>query len=59
MPSPLAALSAEVIAQNRLAGADGINATPTLVLQGPKGKTEPSNSVPSYSDLQQAIKAVA
>jgi protein-disulfide isomerase len=41
------------------ASAQGFNATPTLVLQGPKGKTEPSSTVPSYSDLQQAIKAVA
>ncbi|HEY3725986.1 MAG TPA: thioredoxin domain-containing protein [Solirubrobacteraceae bacterium] len=37
----------------------GVNGTPTLVFQGPKGKTAaPSASVPDYSQLQQAIKQV-
>jgi protein-disulfide isomerase len=52
-------LAAQVQSDLQSASAQGFNATPTLVLQGPKGKTEPSNTVPSYSDLQQAIKAVA
>jgi protein-disulfide isomerase len=38
----------------------GVSGTPTLVFRGPTGKTSsPSSSVPSYSDLQQAIKQVS
>jgi protein-disulfide isomerase len=37
----------------------GVSGTPTLVFQGPKGRVAASSSVPSYSQLQQAIKQVA
>lgn len=52
-------LASQVQADEQTASAQGFNATPTLVLQGPKGKTEPGSTVPSYSELQQAIKSVA
>jgi protein-disulfide isomerase len=36
----------------------GVSGTPTLVLQGPKGNAPVTAGVPSYSQLQQAIKQV-
>lgn len=36
-----------------------VQGTPTLIFKGPKGTAEPSAGVPSYSDLQQAIKQVS
>jgi protein-disulfide isomerase len=38
----------------------GVAGTPTLVFQGPTGKTaSPSSSVPTYSQLQQSLKQVS
>jgi protein-disulfide isomerase len=37
----------------------GVQGTPTLVFQGPKGTATPSSTVPSYSELEQAVKKVA
>jgi protein-disulfide isomerase len=37
----------------------GVQGTPTLIFQGPKGTASPSTGMPSYSDLQQAIKKVS
>jgi protein-disulfide isomerase len=39
--------------------AAGVQGTPTLIFKGPKGSFAPSAGVPSYSDLQQAIKQVS
>jgi protein-disulfide isomerase len=36
-----------------------VQGTPTLIFTGPKGTAQPSSAVPSYSDLQQAIKQVS
>ena len=45
---------------SRRAAAAGVQGTPTLVFQGPKGKRPAiGSSVPSYPQLQQAIKQVA
>jgi protein-disulfide isomerase len=52
-------LSAEVIAQNRLAQADGIESTPALVFTGPRGKAQPPEAVPTYPELETAIRRVA
>ena len=35
------------------------NGTPTLIFQGPKGEAEPPTGVPTYAQLQQAIKQVS
>jgi protein-disulfide isomerase len=37
----------------------GVQGTPTLIFQGPKGEASPSAGAPTYSDLQQAIKQVS
>jgi protein-disulfide isomerase len=54
-----AALANQVATDGQMGTAAGVSGTPTLVFQGPKGKTSPSSSVPSYAQLQQAIKQVA
>jgi protein-disulfide isomerase len=52
-------LGNQVLADEQQGSRAGVQGTPTLVLQGPKGSVSPSSSVPSYSDLQQAIKQVS
>jgi protein-disulfide isomerase len=52
-------LLSQVQADEQSASAQGIASTPTLIFQGPKGKAQPSAAVPTYSDLQQAIKRVS
>jgi protein-disulfide isomerase len=53
-------LLAQVQGDAQAASTDGFSATPTVVAVGPKGKEEvPGNGVPTYSDLQTAIKAVS
>jgi protein-disulfide isomerase len=52
-------LLAQVQADGQSATSQAITGTPTLIFQGPKGKAQPSSSVPTYSDLQQAIKQVS
>ncbi len=37
----------------------GVQGTPTLTFQGPRGKAQPPQTVPSYDQLQQAIRSVA
>jgi protein-disulfide isomerase len=37
----------------------GVSGTPTLIFKGPKGQAAPSASVPTYAQLQQAIKQVS
>ncbi len=53
------ALVAQVQADEQSGNSAGVTGTPTLVFVGPKGKVSPSTAVPSYSDLQQAIKQVS
>jgi protein-disulfide isomerase len=51
---------AQVSGDNQSASTAGITGTPTLIFTGPKGKqSQPSSAVPSYSDLQNAIKQVS
>jgi protein-disulfide isomerase len=52
-------LASAVTAQGHAGIAHHIGGTPTLVFSGPKGTAQAANSVPSYSDLQSAYKAVA
>jgi len=51
-------LSQELTTQEQAATSQGIGGTPTLIFSGPKGKAQPSSTIPSYSDLQNAIKQV-
>ena len=37
----------------------GVSGTPTLIFKGPKGQAVPSSAVPTYAQLQQAIKQVS
>jgi protein-disulfide isomerase len=54
-----AALSAQVNSDGIAGKTAGVQGTPTLIFQGPKGQQIAPSGVPSYSDLQRAIKAVA
>jgi protein-disulfide isomerase len=54
-----ARLATQVSTDEQAGTTAGVQGTPTLVFQGPKGKVAASSSVPSYSDLQQAIKRVS
>ena len=53
------ALSTQVNSDNSSGTALGVTGTPTVIFTGPKGKASPNTTVPSYSDLQQAIKSVS
>jgi protein-disulfide isomerase len=52
-------LIARVGAEEQSGNSQGITGTPTLIFTGPKGKTQPSSAVPSYSDLQKSIQQVS
>ena len=52
-------LAAQVQSDQAQSASQGFNSTPTLVFQGPKGKVQPPDAVPPYSELQAAIKQVA
>jgi protein-disulfide isomerase len=54
-----ASLANQIVADEQLGSRAGVQGTPTLVFQGPKGSVSPSSSVPSYPQLQQAIKQVS
>ena len=55
-----ASLASQVVSDGSPATTLGVTGTPTLVFKGPTGKTSsPSSGVPSYSDLQKAIKQVS
>lgn len=50
----------QLTADQQAATSQGLSGTPTLIFTGPTGKqSQPSSSVPTYSDLQTSIKAVA
>jgi protein-disulfide isomerase len=53
------ALAAQIRSDAQQAATQGYNSTPTLVFQGPRGKAQPSNPVPPYSELKQVIKQVS
>jgi protein-disulfide isomerase len=53
-----AALANQVAADEQMGGAAGVDGTPTLIFQGPKGKASPPAGVPGYAELEQSIKQV-
>lgn len=53
------ALVSQVQSNEAQGQSGGVTGTPTLIFQGPKGKLQVPEPVPSYSQLQSAIKAVA
>lgn len=52
-------LAAQVQSDQNTAKSVGVSGTPTLLFQGPKGQASPSASVPTYAQLEQAVKQVA
>jgi protein-disulfide isomerase len=54
-----AALTSQVSSDALAGKTAGVQGTPTLIFQGPKGQAAAPTGVPSYSDLQQAIKTVS
>jgi protein-disulfide isomerase len=48
-----------VVADGRDGAAAGVQGTPTLFMQGPKGKSQLPQAVPTYAQLQQAIQSVS
>jgi protein-disulfide isomerase len=53
------ALASQVQSEEQQGQTLGVTGTPTLVFQGPKGQAQPNSSVPTYSELEAAIKKVA
>ena len=53
------ALVSQVVADGRDGAAAGVRGTPTLIMQGPKGKSQVPQAVPTYAQLQQAIQSVS
>jgi protein-disulfide isomerase len=53
------ALSGQIVSDSQAGRSAGVQGTPTLLFQGPKGQTTAPTGVPSYSDLQSAIKQVS
>jgi protein-disulfide isomerase len=52
-------LTAEVTAQQNQGKTIGVSGTPTLIFKGPKGQAVANAAVPTYAQLQQAIKQVS
>lgn len=52
-------LTSQVQADRQAGTSVGVQGTPTLIAQGPKGKSQVPGVVPSYSQLEAAIKSVA
>jgi protein-disulfide isomerase len=48
----------QVQSEMQAGSAAGVKGTPTLIVQGARGKSQVPESVPSYDQLQQAIKSV-
>lgn len=53
-----AALTAQVQSEGQAGLSQGVKGTPTLIFHGPHGTNTPSAAIPSYSQLQAAIKSV-
>jgi protein-disulfide isomerase len=51
-------LAAQIQSDENAAHTAGVSGTPTLVFTGPKGQAAPSASVPTYAQLEQAVKQV-
>lgn len=52
-------LATQVASDQSTAHSIGVNGTPTLIFQGPKGQAAPNEAVPSYTQLEQAVKQVS
>jgi protein-disulfide isomerase len=52
-------LTAEVTSQQNGGRTIGVSGTPTLIFKGPKGQAAANAAVPTYAQLQQAIKQVS
>jgi len=52
-------LTAEVTSQQNTGRTIGVSGTPTLIFKGPKGQTVANAAVPTYAQLQTAIKQVS
>lgn len=52
-------LTAEVTSQQNTGKTIGVSGTPTLIFKGPKGQAVANAAVPSYAQLQQAMKQVS
>jgi protein-disulfide isomerase len=52
-------LTSQVTSDQANARTLGVSGTPTLIFKGPKGQAAPSSAVPTYAQLQQAIKQVS
>ncbi len=53
------ALTTQVSSDQSEARSIGVSGTPTLIFKGPKGQAAASAAVPTYAQLQQAIKQVS
>ena len=54
-----ASLTTQVNTDQSTARTIGVSGTPTLIFKGPKGQAAASAAVPTYSQLEQAIKQVS
>lgn len=52
-------LSTEVTSQQNTGKQIGVSGTPTLIFQGPKGQAVANSAVPTYAQLQSAMKQVS
>jgi protein-disulfide isomerase len=52
-------LTSQVTSDQATARSVGVQGTPTLIFKGPKGQAAPSSAVPTYAQLQTAIKQVS
>jgi protein-disulfide isomerase len=52
-------LTAQVTSQQNAARTVGVSGTPTLIFKGPKGQAVPNAAVPTYAQLQSAMKQVS
>jgi protein-disulfide isomerase len=52
-------LISQLQSDQQAASAAGVQGTPTLIFEGPRGTAQAPESVPSYDQLEQAIKSVA
>ena len=52
-------LTNQVTSDERTGRQIGVSGTPTLIFKGPKGEAAASSAVPTYAQLQQAIKQVS
>jgi protein-disulfide isomerase len=48
-----------VQSEQQAARAAGVQGTPTLIFQGPRGKAQSPEAAPSYDQLERVIKSVA